>query len=94
VESPIYLGVWSVKSLDDLHVKLHLIQKGAQQLLQLGLDREKRIAFYTTTYNSADVEIDTLKTVTIGEMAELKEAGFDRFIRPADNELGGALLTT
>lgn len=94
VISPIYLGVWTVKNLDDLHRKLKLIQRGARQLLQLGLDKEKRMAFYNTTYNTCDSEIDTLKTVTIGEMASLEEADFGRFIRPADNEMGGVLLTT
>lgn len=94
VSSPIYLGVWTIKSIDDLHAKLQLIRKGAEQLLQMGLDREKRIAFYTTTYNSCDCEIDTLKSVTLGEMATLVEADMGRFIRRADNGLSGALLTT
>ena len=94
INSPIYLGVWSVKDIDDLHRKLKLIQRGAQQLLQLGLEKEKRMAFYNTTFNSCGSEINTLKTVTIGEMASLEEADFGRFIRPADNEMGGVLLTT
>jgi hypothetical protein len=94
VISPIYLGVWTVKNLDDLHRKLKLIRRGAGQLLQLGLKKEKRMAFYNTTYNTCDSEIDTLKTITIGEMASLDEADFGRFIRPADNEMGGVLLTT
>lgn len=94
VNSPIYLGVWSVKDHDDLHRKLQLIRKGAGQLLQMGLDREKRIAFYTTTYNACDSEIDTLKTVTLGEMATLEDADLGRFIRKADNAMSGALLTT
>lgn len=91
VSSPIYLGVWSVKDLDDLYRKLKLIQKGAQQLLQLGLEKEKRIAFYNTTYNTSDSEIDTLKTVTLAEMVSLKEKDFSRFIRPADSEMGAIL---
>ena len=94
VSSPIYLGVWSVKDIDDLHRKLKLIRKGAWQLLQMGLEKEKRIAFYNTTYNTCDSEINTLKTVTLGEMASLEEAEFGRFIREADNEMGGVLLTT
>lgn len=94
VSSPIYLGVWSVKNLEDLRLKLKLIQKGAQQLLGMGIDKEKRIAFYNTTYNSCDSEIDTFQTVTLGEMATLEEAGLGRFIRQADNDMSGALLTT
>ncbi|HBG07376.1 MAG: histidine kinase [Geobacteraceae bacterium GWC2_58_44] len=94
VDSPIYLGVWSVRDLDDLHRKFRLIQTGARQLLQMGLEKEKRIAFYNTTYNSCDVEIDTLKTVTLGEMASLEESDYGRFFRPAADEMGGVLLTT
>ncbi len=94
VNSPIYLGVWKVNSRDDLLQKLKLIKRGAVQLLQMGLDREKRIAFYNTTYNSGDCEIDTLKTITLGEMAQLEEGELERFIRPADNEMSGVLLTT
>ncbi len=94
VNSPIYLGVWTVKDIHDLHRKIKLMQRGAQQLLQMGLEKEKRIAFYSTTYNSCDSEIDTLKTITLGEMASLEEADFGRFIRAADNEMSGVLLTT
>jgi len=91
VNSPIYLGVWSVKDLADLHQKIKLMQKGAQQLLEIGLEKEKRIAFYNTTYNTCNSEIDTLKTVTLAEMAALEEADFDRFIRPADSDMSGLL---
>jgi signal transduction histidine kinase len=91
VNSPIYLGVWTVRSLDDLHDKLKLIRKGAQQLLEMGLDKDKRIAFYNTTYNTCESEIDTLKTITLGEMATLAEADFGRFIRPADSGMRGVL---
>ncbi|MDH3454965.1 MAG: histidine kinase, partial [Desulfuromonadales bacterium] len=91
VNSPIYLGVWSVKDLDDLHRKLKLIQAGAQQLLAMGLEKDKRIAFYNTTYSTCDSEIDTLTTVTLGEMASLEEADFSRFIRPADSGMSGLL---
>jgi len=91
VKSPIYLGVWSVKTHEDLYAKLKLIQKGAKQLLEMGLDKDKRIAFYNTTYNTCESEIDTLKTVTLGEMATLDEADFERFTRPADSEMSGIL---
>jgi ribosomal protein S18 acetylase RimI-like enzyme len=90
--SPVYLGVWSVRSRADLLDKLALIQRGTRQLLAMGLDQEKRISFYTTTFNSGDYEIDTLKTVTLGEMAGLVGSDFDRFIREADNDMGGIVL--
>jgi len=91
VNSPIYLGVWSVESHDDLYRKLQLIQQGTRQLLDMGLKKEKRIAFYNTTYNTCESEIDTLKTVTLGEMATLEEADFEQFIRPADSGMSGLL---
>lgn len=94
VNSPIYLGVWTVKNLPDLRQKLQQIRSGARQLLQMGLDRGKRIAFYNTTYTSGDSDIDTLKTVTLGEMSSLEDHELDRFIRQADNDMIGVLLTT
>ena len=93
VESPIYLGLWYVKDLDDLHRKFKLIVMGAQQLLQMGLGQGKRIAFYNTTYNSCELEIDTLKTATLGELAALEESGYGRFFRPSD-DIGGLVLAT
>ena len=93
VSSPIYLGVWTVKDHPDLYRKLKLIQRGAQQLLLMGLEKEKRIAFYNTTYNTCESEIDTLKTVTLEEMASLEEADFDRLIRPADSDMSGFLFS-
>lgn len=91
VDSPIYLGVWSVKNPDDLSDKLKLIRKGARQLLEMGLKKNKRIAFYNTTYNTCDNEIDTLKTVTLEQMATWDESEFGRLVRPADSEMGGLL---
>lgn len=92
VQSPIYLGVWSVRSRDDLYAKLGLIRRGAQQLISMGLQPEKRISFYTTTYNSGDSEIDTMKTVTLGEMAALPDEQFAGFVRQADDDMGGIVL--
>ena len=91
-QSPIYLGVWSVRSREELYVRLALIQQGARQLLSMGLRPEKRIAFYNTTYNSGDCEIDTLKTITLGELATLPREQFVGFVRQADEELGGIVL--
>ena len=84
--------MWTVTDLADLRRKLKLIRQGARQLLAMGLEKEKRLAFYNTTYNTSDSEIDTLKTVSLGEMASLKESEFGRFIRPADSEMSGIIL--
>lgn len=90
--SPVYLGVWTVRSRADLLDKLALIQRGARQLLSMGLNPEKRISFYTTTYNSGDYEIDTLKTAGLEEVAGLAGGDLDHFIREADNDMGGIVL--
>jgi GNAT superfamily N-acetyltransferase len=92
VTSPIYLGVWSLVDLRDLHEKIRLLQKGAQQLLKMGLEKEKRLCFYNTTYNVCDCEVDTFKTTTLGEMATLKEEDFNRFVMTSDNELRGVVF--
>lgn len=92
VQSPIYLGVWLVVSLQDMHDKMRLMQKGAQQLLKMGLRKEKRLFFYNTTYNTSDCEIDTLKTTTLSEMAELKEEDFDQFFTETEDELQGMVF--
>jgi len=92
VQSPIYLGVWSVKNRPDMYDKLRLIRKGAEQLLKMGLRKEKQLFFYNTTYNKSDCEIDTLKTTTLGEMAELKEEDFEQFITESDDELQGMVF--
>ena len=91
VSSPIYLGVWTTRSVEELHSKMKQIRQGARQLLLMGLEKEKRIAFYNTTYNTCESEIDTLKTITLGEMATLDEADFGQYIRPADTEMSGLL---
>jgi hypothetical protein len=92
VQSPIYLGVWSVKNRPDMYDKLRLIRKGAEQLLKMGLRKEKQLFFYNTTYNKSDCEIDTLKTTTLSVMAELKEEDFEQFITEADDELQGMVF--
>ena len=89
LESPIVLGVWTVVGLADIHRKLRLIRQGARQFLEMGLKEEKCLSFYHTTYNTTEWEIDTLKTTTLGEMANLPEDRFDEFITEADDEFSG-----
>ena len=80
IASPVHLGVWSVSSRDDLHEKLKSIRSGARQLLKMGLKTDKHLSFYSTTYNVSSHEIDTLKTTTLGEMANMQDSELDRFI--------------
>jgi hypothetical protein len=92
VESPIYLGVWTVSNAEDLREKLGLLRAGAGQILEMGLRGEKRLCFYATTYNLCELEIDTLSTITLGEMAAMSDTELDRLIVPSDNEMHGLVF--
>jgi hypothetical protein len=50
------------------------------------LKKEKRLSFYHTTYNTADYEIDTFKTTTLGEMAAMSDEDLDQFIIEGEDE--------
>lgn len=90
--SPVWLGVWSADNLEELYDRLKLIRKGAWQLLKMGLKSEKRLSFYATTHNKCGYEIDTLSTVTLGEMAGMKDEELDRLIVSSDDELQGLIF--
>jgi GNAT superfamily N-acetyltransferase len=92
VASPIYLGVWNVSTRNDLYDKMRLMRRGAQQLLEMGLKKEKRLFFYSTTNNKSDWEIDTLKTTTLHEMAHLKDEEFENYITETETELQGMVF--
>ena len=92
IASPIHLGVWSVTTLEDLHEKLKSIRSGARQLLKMGLKNEKHLAFYSSTYNDCSYEIDTIKTTTLAEMANVKDDELDQFIRSSEDELQGLIF--
>ncbi len=91
--SPVWLGVWTVASLEDLRGRLGLIHKGAWQLLKMGLKHDKRLSFYATTYNTSGYEIDTLSTITLGEMAAMKDEDFGRLIVSSEDELHGMVFS-
>jgi len=91
-ESALVLGVWSVKTIDDLRERLKMIRTGARQFLDMGLKRDKRLSFYTTTFNLCNCEIDTFKTTTLGEMADVKDEDLDQFIVMSEGELTGLVF--
>jgi GNAT superfamily N-acetyltransferase len=94
VSTPIYLGVWSATSRADLKDKVRMIQRGTQRLLSLGLKAEKKLAFYNTTFNSSDSEIDTLKVTTLGEFSAATDEELERFLVSSEDELRGLALTS
>lgn len=91
-ESALVLGVWSVKSIDDLRERLIMIRKGAQQFLDMGLKKDKRLSFYTTTFNLCDSEIDTFKTTTLEVIAAMTDEELDQFIVTSEKELVGLVF--
>lgn len=93
LSSPIHLGVWSVKNHDDLVLKLKLLRKGAGQLLQMGLKRDKRLAFYATTYNLCDCDVNTFKTPTLAEMAFFPDNQLEQLVTSSDTELQGLVFS-
>jgi hypothetical protein len=58
----------------------------------MGIKKEKRLFFYNTTYNKSDYEIDTLKTTTLTEMANLKDEEFHKYITATEDELQGMVF--
>jgi hypothetical protein len=90
--NPIYLGVWSVDSEEDLKKKLLLLQEGARRILEFGIHPSKRLAFYQSTYVRYQRDIDSDASSTFGEFAQLPyEELKRRFVRESDDELQGFL---
>ena len=90
--NPIYLGVWSVDSEEDIPVKLQLLQDGARCLLNYGLHSEKRLSFYQSTYIRHSRDINSDASCSLGEFAaysmdELKK----HFVRDAEDDMQGFL---
>lgn len=85
-EKPISFGVWSIDDDEDLMRKLKMIRKGAKILVDYGLHKEKRLAFYQTTYIRHNMDIDTYASSTFGEFSSLSDKELEKYIRPADEE--------
>jgi len=90
--NPIYLGVWSVDSEEDVRVKLELLREGARAVLKFGIHPGKRLALYQSTYIRYSRDIDSDASSTFGEFASLSlEELENRFIREAEDEMQGFL---
>jgi N-acetylglutamate synthase-like GNAT family acetyltransferase/two-component sensor histidine kinase len=84
---PIFFGVWSIVSDEDLMKKLRIMRKGARTLMEVGIHEDKKLSFYQTTYIRHSADIDSDKTTTFGEFAELSDEQLRAFIREADDEM-------
>ena len=90
-DNPIYLGVWSIDSEDDLKIKLQLLRQGARSLLDFGIHPSKRLAFYQTTYVRHVRDINSDASSTLGDFAYMSDWDLKSFIRDADDEMNGFL---
>ena len=86
-DKPIFFGVWSVESEKDLIDKLKLIREGARKLIEMGIHRKKRLAFYQTTYIRHNRDIDTYATTDFGTFASVTDENLRRFTRQAEEEM-------
>ena len=82
---PIALGVWSINSNKDLYNKLRMIKKTAAKLMRMGIHREKRLAFYQTTYPKYIRDIDSDRSTTLGHFAGLSDDELFGFTRESDD---------
>jgi hypothetical protein len=90
--NPIYLGVWSVDSEEDLTVKLELLREGARAILGFGIHPEKRLALYQSTYIRYQRDIDSDASSTFGEFSEMSlDEIREGFVREAEDEMEGFL---
>ncbi len=90
--NPIYLGVWSVDSEEDLVVKLELLRAGARAILEFGIHPEKRLALYQSTHIRYERDIDSDASCSFGEFSTLTlEELKKRFVREAEDEMQGFL---
>jgi hypothetical protein len=93
LDSPILMGVWSVANKEDLYDKIVLLQRGGQQLLDMGIKPEKCLSFYHVTRNLSSYDMDTLKVITLGRMVKLSRDEYDELITPTDEDFDGLVFT-
>jgi GNAT superfamily N-acetyltransferase len=90
--NPVYLGVWTVLSEEDLYLKMRLIQKGAAVLMRMGINPSKRLCFYHSTYNNYHMEINPGASTTLSIFASLDDEGFKEFFSSIEDELKGIMF--
>ncbi|MBN2627177.1 MAG: GNAT family N-acetyltransferase [Spirochaetales bacterium] len=89
---PLFLGVWQVKDEEDLMKKLRLIRSGARSLVAIGINPEKKLAFYQTTYVRHSRDINTDLSSTLGKFANIPDGELDRFARETEDDLQGFVM--
>jgi len=89
---PLFFGVWTSLSREDLEGKLRMIQRCARHLLDFGVHKDKKLTFYPTTYVKCEYDLDINVTTTLDEITGMEVSALTRFLRPAEEELGDFIV--
>ncbi len=92
LSQPLFLGVWEVRDEDDLLYKLRLIREGARVLLEMGLNPEKKLAFYQTTYVRHSRDINADMSTTLGAFARIPDGELRIYARETEDDLQGFVM--
>jgi GNAT superfamily N-acetyltransferase/two-component sensor histidine kinase len=87
LNQPLFLGVWQVKSEADLFEKLKLIRLGAQSLVEMGINVDKKLAFYQTTYVHHSRDINTDLSSTLGAFSQVSDSDLENYVRDTEDDL-------
>ena len=82
---PIALGVWSINSDEDMLKKMRMIREAAGKLIRMGIHKNKRLAFYQTTYQNHSRDIDSDRSTTLGEFSVLSDEKLLSYTRESDD---------
>ncbi|HBE03090.1 MAG: hypothetical protein A2096_15870 [Spirochaetes bacterium GWF1_41_5] len=87
IDNPVYLGVWRIDTADDFEKKLKLLRRGAQALIAIGINKNKKVKFYETTSNTWQQKINTLKILTLEKLAGFSDSELFSIAEEADDYL-------
>jgi GNAT superfamily N-acetyltransferase len=90
---PLMLGVWSVLGEEDARGKVALVREGARSLLRMGIKREKRLGFYSSTFVQGATDLNTYITLTLGELADVPDGELERYLVCVEEEWIGGLAS-
>ena len=92
LSQPLFLGVWQIRSEDDLQNKLRLIREGALALISMGINPDKKLAFYQTTYVHHGRDINGDMSSTLGNFAHVSDLELENYARETDEDLQGFVM--
>lgn len=90
---PLMLGVWSVLGEEDARGKIALVREGVRSLIRMGIKREKRLGFYTSTFVQGATDLNTYITLTLGELADTPDGELGRYLVCIEEEWIGGLAS-